>query len=464
VPDPVAVASAPDAPAIDQPSAQQEPATATAAEHLKEQAIEKPAAAEPITDPAAPSFDVVRVEKDGTALVAGLAAPGSGVSVLIDGAVVATVAADRAGSFVALFDLRPSDAPRLVTLKMRLPDGREVMSEEQVILAPGDVAPTPKPAEPQLSAEPATEPTVTIADVPTTVEAPNPQPKPQPPIAETLKTAEVVTEPAAVLLGPKGVRVLQPSAKVVANTLRPVVIDAISYTSGGDVQLGGRGMPAALVRLYLNDALIMEFTVGADGGWGGIVPDIAPGLYTLRADQIAADGSVSARFETPFQREAPAALTAIGTPAKDPAPAQPVAPAAVPIPVQTLPNLAAKPQTDVAPDIKVVASPDPFTPTSPALGASLPAPDEPQAVPPAIAPARSPAMSDDQPTLTQAAAQGDMPHAPVTVTVQPGLTLWAIAQDQFGDGVLYVQVYEANKDRIRDPDLIYPGQVFALPK
>lgn len=50
-----------------------------------------------------------------------------------------------------------------------------------------------------------------------------------------------------------------------------------------------------------------------------------------------------------------------------------------------------------------------------------------------------------------------------TRTVQPGATLWAIAKDRYGSGVLYVNVFEANKDRIRDPDLIYPGQVFVLP-
>lgn len=50
-----------------------------------------------------------------------------------------------------------------------------------------------------------------------------------------------------------------------------------------------------------------------------------------------------------------------------------------------------------------------------------------------------------------------------TRTVQPGNTLWAIAQERYGDGVLYVQVFEANRDRIRDPNLIYPGQVFVLP-
>ena len=50
-----------------------------------------------------------------------------------------------------------------------------------------------------------------------------------------------------------------------------------------------------------------------------------------------------------------------------------------------------------------------------------------------------------------------------SVTVQAGATLWAIARDRYGEGLLYVQVFEANRDRIRDPDLIYPGQVFVLP-
>jgi hypothetical protein len=50
-----------------------------------------------------------------------------------------------------------------------------------------------------------------------------------------------------------------------------------------------------------------------------------------------------------------------------------------------------------------------------------------------------------------------------TRTVQPGATLWAIAEERYGSGILYVKVFEANRDRIRDPDLIYPGQVFTVP-
>ena len=48
-------------------------------------------------------------------------------------------------------------------------------------------------------------------------------------------------------------------------------------------------------------------------------------------------------------------------------------------------------------------------------------------------------------------------------TVQPGSTLWAIAEETLGSGVFYLQVFEANSDLIRDPDLIYPGQIFRIP-
>lgn len=63
--------------------------------------------------------------------------------------------------------------------------------------------------------------------------------------------------------------------------------------------------------------------------------------------------------------------------------------------------------------------------------------------------------------LAQASANADGPIK--SITVQAGATLWAIARDRYGDGTLYVRVFEANGDSIRNPDLIYPGQVFDLP-
>lgn len=63
--------------------------------------------------------------------------------------------------------------------------------------------------------------------------------------------------------------------------------------------------------------------------------------------------------------------------------------------------------------------------------------------------------------LEAAAGNGDAPVK--AITVQTGATLWAIARDRYGDGTLFVRVFEANSNSIKDPDLIYPGQVFDLP-
>ena len=44
-----------------------------------------------------------------------------------------------------------------------------------------------------------------------------------------------------------------------------------------------------------------------------------------------------------------------------------------------------------------------------------------------------------------------------------GDTLWGIAQTFYGDGSRYNEIYEANKDKIKDPHWIYPGQEFVIP-
>jgi LysM repeat protein len=49
------------------------------------------------------------------------------------------------------------------------------------------------------------------------------------------------------------------------------------------------------------------------------------------------------------------------------------------------------------------------------------------------------------------------------VVVQPGANLWRIARRAYGRGVRYTVIYAANRDQIRDPRLIFPGQVFAVP-
>jgi nucleoid-associated protein YgaU len=52
----------------------------------------------------------------------------------------------------------------------------------------------------------------------------------------------------------------------------------------------------------------------------------------------------------------------------------------------------------------------------------------------------------------------------LTHHVEPGHTLWGISQKFYGDGSRYQLIFEANTNQIRDPNLIYPGQTFVVPK
>lgn len=51
-----------------------------------------------------------------------------------------------------------------------------------------------------------------------------------------------------------------------------------------------------------------------------------------------------------------------------------------------------------------------------------------------------------------------------SVIIRTGDNLWTISQRRYGAGIRYTTIYQANKDQIRNPDLIYPGQVFMLPE
>ncbi|TVP71747.1 MAG: LysM peptidoglycan-binding domain-containing protein [Rhodobacteraceae bacterium] len=53
---------------------------------------------------------------------------------------------------------------------------------------------------------------------------------------------------------------------------------------------------------------------------------------------------------------------------------------------------------------------------------------------------------------------------PQALIVQPGNTLWGMSEARFGDGRRYMRIFDANRDQIRNPDLIFPGQVIVLPE
>lgn len=376
---------------------------------------------------APPTIDVLRIAPDGMATLAGRAGAGDEISVLVDGANAATVTADSAGQFATVFTLAPSAAARLLSLSARTADGTVVAGAEQVAIAP---MPEAAPEAPEVIAE-------------ATQEASN-EPAAEP------------EAPAAIKITEAGAEVLQAPGEGAETALAetPVTLDVISYTAEGAVQLGGRGTAGATLRLYLDNAEIASTGVGADGAWSLITADIAPGIYTLRIDQVDANGAVTSRIETPFKREtleALAAASAATAPETAPETALKAAPAVSGEEPPASPEAVASAQPE-APATELAAGAAPQAAegaaTATTTEAAAPAVDAaPEAAPADVAADTAPAASP----------------APITVTVQPGFTLWAIARDNLGAGILYVQVFEANRDQIRDPDLIYPGQVLSVP-
>jgi nucleoid-associated protein YgaU len=65
------------------------------------------------------------------------------------------------------------------------------------------------------------------------------------------------------------------------------------------------------------------------------------------------------------------------------------------------------------------------------------------------------------PFLRETLAQSQI--AAGSVVVQPRQNLWRLARRAYGAGIRYTVIYEANHDQIRDPRLIYAGQVFSIP-
>ena len=421
----------------------------------------------------APKFDVVRIEDDGSALIAGQADGRGHVILSVNGVEQAEARADLSGTgqFVIFAFIPSTGDQQSLKLHLYAEDGSgPVVSAQTVFVAPATAVATatdstaaPVQEEVTASESPAT----AVATVTDSTAAPVQEEvtaSESPDTAAEIETAstDVATPeanadkvPATVILADEdGVRVLQDGAP---NAAKPAVtIDTISYSSNGDVILGGRGQAGNLVRIYLDNQFLATSKIAADGYWALELSDIEPGIYTLRVDELNAAGDVVSRAETPFKREAAeelAELMAAGTEPDEPSaegPSESAAEAKV-VDAEELASVEPEAADDPQPEQFVtqeevnvqaeVAEPNPQGEQS-SDGGSL--------------------AVEGQPANTASVLRTPSKKFRVR-TVQPGSTLWAIAKESYGAGIEYFKVFEANKERIRDPDLIYPGQVFEIP-
>jgi nucleoid-associated protein YgaU len=152
-------------------------------------------------------------------------------------------------------------------------------------------------------------------------------------------------------------------------------------------------------------------------------------------------------------------IAALATPEKPNPPKNP--PAAVPPTTSEQASGTILPQTQTAPSANaeaLVAEATVQTTPDPAPEPELPAVTATEGTPETTQNIALPAEPSSVALPTQAVTRASI------ITVQPGFTLWGIANENYGNGFLYVKVYEANKEQIRDPDLIYPGQIFTVPQ
>jgi len=206
---------------------------------------------EEVAEQGVPTFDIVRVERDGMAVIAGRAAPGADVSLKSNGSTVAATRADGRGEWVIVLDepLAPGDIQ--LSLTARNPDGTSVDSVQSVSISVPD--------------------------------------------QDGGQALVVLAEPG------KASRVLQGPG--VPSDAGRLVLEAVDYDENGNVIISGIADPGATIQIYLNDNSIGSSVADPDGHWelhpGGAV---APGVYAMRIDQLDANGKVVARVEVPFER------------------------------------------------------------------------------------------------------------------------------------------------------------------
>ena len=369
----------------------------------------------------APTFDIVRIEVNGFSVISGKANGEGYVLLNLDGVSMPESRSDLDGSgeFVIFVELPPSASSQELRLELYPADIDErVMSDAVIFL---------KPRTPVFVAEKPIEDPETASVKGSEATFPNKIDSLEKTDTEIVPIISAeVQSPAIILADKQGVRVITSAGG--QGPILAVVLDTISYNLDGSVRVGGRAVGTGFVRVYLDNQAITTSRIKPSGHWSADLVDIDVGIYTLRVDELNESGEVTSRAESPFKREDPADIAEILN--------------SGPIVVEPQSAVFDKSPIDVQGQVNELSN---------LLGAFND-----------VQVSGIKAMGGDN--LIGGAADFGAPAVRFRVqTVQPGSTLWAIAKERYGKGIEYFKVFEANKERIRDPDLIYPGQVFELP-
>ena len=188
--------------------------------------------------------------------------------------------------------------------------------------------------------------------------------------------------------------------------------DVARIEDGGDAVIAGRAAPGATVDLMRNGERLDRAVADASGQFVMVPPHLPAGSYELSLSAKQPDGTVtlSKQGVTVTVKEADAATSSIAPRVEA------AAPAAAPV---------AEPHEAAAPPRQAMAAAS---------------------------------ATDDGGAAPRTSAAGSS-----TRVVARGDSLWRISRITYGAGEQYAILYRANRDRIRDPNMIHPGQILVLP-
>ena len=222
-----------------------------------------PATTAPAAGAPPPSFDIVKVDPSGHAVIAGRAAPGAKVAVLDGDKKLGEVTADDRGEWVLVPTTPMTPGERQLTLEATDPkSGAKAKSTDAVALA---------------------------------VAAPN-------------GSGGAGSGTVAVLLPGNANQPAQ--ALQTPNAHGSLSLDTAEYNDKGELMMSGHAPAGVTLRLYADNQPLGSATVDAQGRWSTVAPRPAGGgKAEIRVDQLAADGSVAQRIAEPFEPPAPGAKT-----------------------------------------------------------------------------------------------------------------------------------------------------------
>ncbi|HCD82260.1 MAG TPA: peptidoglycan-binding protein LysM [Agrobacterium sp.] len=452
--------------------------------------------------PGAPTFDVLRVEPDGSAVVAGKAQPGAKLEILSNGKVIAQTTIDGTGDFAAVFDnpLPPGDHE--LVLRSTDASGKATQSEEVATVS----VPENKAGE-----------LLAMVSKPGKASRVLAMPEAAPPALQPQQAAQsqqpaATSETGASNTPAPAAGVMAPAAAPLTSTVQ---VSAVEF-EGSKIFVAGSAPAASTVRALVDDKETGKTTAEASGHFvieGNV--DLTVGSHIITVEELNADGTVKVRVRVPFERpqtdqatvamQAPPAATATAAPAENQSTASDRAAfeklrTDIAKAFGILSNLykdQATPALDQAiagrsavviglkslSEFRTAAATEPaFTAFAGDIAAkarqlltSVEAwPNDVAAIGKGIASLASrlaelhitapPAPAPQAPAGPQTFEQAPLAESQNSVIIRRGDTLWQISRRVYGQGVRYTTIYLANEDQIKNPDLIEPGQIFGVPK